>query len=42
MGVQAEPYVALSRIEEKFIHYIDEIKSDYNIVSSQGNKWNWM
>ena len=42
MGVQAEPYVAFSRIEEKFIHDIDEIRSDYNIVPSQGSKWNWM
>lgn len=41
-GVQAEPYVAFSRIEEKFIHDIDEIRSDYNIVPSQGSKWNWM
>ena len=41
-GVQAEPYVALLRIEEKFIHDIDEIRSDYNIVPSQGSKWNWM
>lgn len=41
MGVQAKPYIALQRIEERFTHDIEEIRTDMNIVPGQGKTWNW-